>query len=128
MTNRDLIMELTLEQGPGRETQVQPPLGVWAHYFDIDLEDPPDLSLTNRRHPSPEAENRPVVEHDHNWTVEMMGAEVARPAIIRFHRTGQNSYDYWVYTQGDAEHTACRWILDNFPNPHRQRGRLWLII
>src|SRR5580704_7217800 len=109
MTNRDLIMELTMEQGPGRETQVQPPLGVWAHFFDIDLDDPPDLSLTNRRQAVPEAENRPVVEHDHNWTVETTGAEVARPAIIRFHKTGQNSYDYWVYIQGDAEYAACRW-------------------
>ena len=128
MTNRDLIMELTLEQGPGRETQVQPPLAVWAHYFDIDLDAPPDLSLRNRRRPRSKPEDRAVVEHDHNWTVEMNGASVARPAIIRLQKTGQNAYDYWVYTPADPEYTSCRWILDTFPNPHRQRGRLWLII
>lgn len=128
MLNRDLIMQLTLEQGPGRETQVQPPLGVWAHYFDIDLDDPPNLSLINRKSHGSEPEDRPVVEHDHNWTVEVTGAEAPRPAIIRFRRTAANSYEYWIFTIGDAEYAACRWILDNFPNPHRQKGRLWLII
>lgn len=38
MTGNDLIMELTLEQGPARISQVQPPLGAWVTYFMIDLD------------------------------------------------------------------------------------------
>jgi hypothetical protein len=128
MTNDDLIMELTMEQGPGRETQVQPPIGVWAHYFGVELDAPPRLRLTNRKRRNPRPETRPVVEHDHNWTVEITGADVARPAIIRFHRTGTNRYDYWIYDQQDTEYETCRWILNSFRNPVRQRGRRWLVI
>ena len=128
MTNEDLIMQLTLEQGPGRETQVQPPIGVWAHYFGIDLADPPRLRVTNRKLRRPRSEIRPIVEHDHNWTVEVTGAEVTRPAIIRFHRTGVNRYDYWAYVERDSEYEHCRWLLDTFRNPQRQRGRRWLIV
>ena len=128
MTNEDLIMELTMEQGPGRETQVQPPIGVWAHYFGVDLDDPPSLRLTNRRRRNARPETRPIVEHDHNWTVEITGATVDRPAIIRFHRTGSNRYDYWIFKANDSEYQACRWILDTFRNPSRRRGRRWLVI
>jgi hypothetical protein len=128
MTNEDLIMQLTLEQGAGRETQVQPPIGVWAHYFGVDLDDPPRLRVTNRKLRRPRSETRPIVEHDHNWTIELAGAEVNRPAIIRFRRTGVNRYDYWVYVEHDSEYEHCHWLLNTFRNPRRQRGRRWLII
>ena len=128
MTNDDLIMELTMEQGPGRETQVQPPIGVWAHYFGVDLDNPPMLRLTNRIRRNAIPENRPVVEHDHNWTLEIRAANVNRPVIIRFHRTGNNRYDYWLYSQTDREYEHCRWLLNSFPNPHHTRGRRWLVI
>ena len=128
MTGEDLVMDLTMEQGPGRETQVQPPLGVWAWYFGVDLENPPSLRLTNRRRRNARPETRPVVEHDHNWTVEVTGANVLRPAIIRFHRIGRNRYEYWIYTPGDVEYQWCGWILTTFRNPRRSRGRRWIVI
>lgn len=128
MTNDDLIMELTMEQGPGRITQVQPPIGVWAHYFGVDLDNPPRLRLTNRKRRNARPETRPVVEHDHNWTVEIDAANVNRPAIIRFHRTGHNRFDYWVYAENEAEYLHCRWLLNNFRNPQHLRGRRWLVI
>ncbi len=128
MTNEDLIMELTMEQGLGRITQVQPPIGVWAHYFGVDLDDPSRLRLTNRKRRNTRPENRPVVEHDHNWTVEIDAANANRPAIIRFHRTGNNRYDYWVYGQNEPEYLHCRWLLNNFRNPRHLRGRRWLVI
>jgi hypothetical protein len=128
MTNEDLIMELTMEQGPGRETQVQPPIGVWAHYFGVELEDPPPLRLTNRKRRNARPENRPIVEHDHNWTIEIEAANVERPAIIRFHRTGNNRYDYWIYERAEQDYEHCRWVLNNFSNPRRVRGRHWLVI
>jgi len=128
MTGEDLIMELTMEQGPGRITQVQPPIGVWAHYYGVDLDNPPRLRLTNRKRRNARPENRPVVEHDHNWTVEIDAANVTRPAIIRFHRTGNNRYDYWVYARDEQEYLHCRWLLNNFRNPRHLRGRLWLVV
>lgn len=128
MTGGDLIMELTKEQGPGREKQVQPPLGVWAHYFGVDLEDPPILRLTNRKRRNPRVENRPIVEHDHNWTIEVEAAAVRRPAIIRFRNTGNNRYDYWIYGKAEMEYEHCHWILDTFRNPRRVHGRRWLLI
>jgi hypothetical protein len=68
------------------------------------------------------------VEHDPNWTIEVSGAEVERPAIIRFRKTGTNRYDYWIYEQGEAEHEASRWVLTTFRNPRRSRGRRWLVV
>lgn len=69
-----------------------------------------------------------MVEHDHNWTVEVEAANVNRPAIIRFHRTGRNRYEYWIYGAGQPEYEHCRWVLDRFRNPHHVRGRNWLVI
>lgn len=128
MTGQDLVMELTAEQGPGRETQVQPPVDVWIAYFVIDLADPPQLNLLNARRVGAQHEMRPVVEHDHNWTVEVSGASPPRPAIIRFSRTGLGAYTYWVFTPEDVEYGHCRWMLDTFPNPHWRRGRRWLVV
>jgi hypothetical protein len=128
MTGTDLIMELTLEQGPARITQVQPPWGAWASYFMIDLEHLPSLRVRNRKSSSSPTQLRPVVEHDHNWTVEINGAQVVRPAIIRFRRTGTNRYEYWIYGQNEPEFAHCRWLLNNFPNPSYTRGRKWIIL
>jgi len=123
-----LIMDLTKEQGGGRESQVQPPLNVWVYYFGIDLDSPPTFVLQDKKHRSSGPEQRPVVEHDHNWTVEMGDAGMPRPAILRLERVAQNSYDYWVYRPGDAEFDHLDWLLNTVQNPHRTHGRRWLMI
>jgi hypothetical protein len=129
MTGEDLIMDLRIEQGPGRDTQVQPPAGVWFSYFGLDTEELPNLQLVNRNQQNPEPEIRPVVEHGTpNWTVEVAGAAVEKPAIIRLHRTGENSYDYWVYRPQEPEYAHCDWILNTFDNPQHHRGRRWFIL
>lgn len=129
MTGEDLIMDLTMEQGEGRDTQVQPPAGAWFTYFDLDPDELPNLRLTNRRQQNAEPETRPIVVHGTpNWTVEVTGAAVERPAIIRFRRTGDNRYDYWVYRPQDQEYAHSNWLLDTFRNPQRRRGRRWLVI
>jgi len=129
MLGDELIMDLTGEQGPGRETQVQPPRNAWVLYFNIDLDDPPDeLHLRNRSAAWAAPERRPVVEHDHNWTVEIDGAEPPRPAILRVRRTGPHEYDYWVYRPDENEFHHCDWTLNTFQNPHHTRGRRWLIV
>ncbi len=117
-----------MEQGPGRETQVQPPLNVWVQYFQIDLDHPPDLTIINQIDSGYGTETRPVVEHDHNWTIEIAGANVPRPAIIRFLRTDRHSYVYWVYVHGDPEYEHCAWLLEKVPNPSWTKGRNWLIL
>lgn len=128
MTGDHLIMELTMEQGPGRESQVQPPINVWTRYFEIDFAQLPRLRFTKRTGARTRQEIRPVVEHDHNWTVELDGAVVERPAIIRFLKTGRNTFDYWIHEPNTAEYQHCRWMLATFPNPYRRRGRRWLIL
>ena len=125
MTGEQLIMELTWEQGQGRETQVQPPLDVWVEYFGIDLDAPPQLTLTNA---SGSTNVRPVVRHDHNWTVEVPEALGGPPRIIRFRRTGPDQYEYTVHGPGDEDFERLQWLLEQFPNPHRKKGRLWLIV
>lgn len=129
MTGDALVMELIGEQGPGRESQVQPPAAAWKDYFRIDTRNPPTLRLTNRRRRNSRPETRPIVVHGTpNWTIEIEGARVARPAIIRFRRSGKNRYDYWVHRPPDAAYLHCRWLLENFRNPHRIIKRRWLII
>lgn len=129
MTDADLVMDLTMEQGPGRDTQVQPPAGAWFAYFGIDIEELPDLRLLDRKQQNPQLETRPIVEHGTpNWTIEVTGAGVQKPAIIRFHRIGENRYEYWVYTPNEPEYSHCDWLLDTFRNPQHRRGRRWLVI
>src|SRR5206468_12680698 len=100
MTGHQLIMELTQEQGPGRETQVQPPIDVWVRFFDIQFSKLPTLRFLNRKRHRPRLETRPVVFHDHNWTIEIAGAALPRPAILRVERIKARTFNYWVYRPG----------------------------
>lgn len=128
MNGDDLIMELTLEQGGGRETQVQPPVNVWTYYFELDFGRLPTYRVRNRSRARSRAVLRPVVEHDHNWTIELDGAELPRPAILRMHRTAPGEFDYWVYRDDEDEYYHCDWLLNTIANPLRNRGRRWLIL
>lgn len=128
MNAADLIMDLTLEQGGGRETQVQPPLNVWTHYFNLDFDNLPELYLRNRGEAWAPPEGRPVVEHDHNWTIEIEGAELPRPAILHMRRTGPAHFDYWVYRPDEDEFHHCDWLLNTIANPMHTKGRRWVIL
>lgn len=129
MLGDDLIMELSPggEQGPGRETQVQPPLGAWAYYFNLDWEDDCVLKLHDQQNGGA-PEDRPVVRHALVRTLEMNGAPTLRPAIVRFHRVGPDEYQYWFFDSSTAEYAHLLWILENFRNPHQRKGRRWFII
>lgn len=126
-----LIMDLTMEQGGGRESQVQPPKNVWVHYFDIDLDDLPEslpeIVIENKKITS-SPEQRKIVFHDHNWTLEIGDAGLPRPAILMVQRINENTYNYWVYRPGDQEYSHLDWLLANMPNPHRTHGRRWLVL
>jgi hypothetical protein len=129
-SSRVLVMELTREQGPGRATQVQPPKAVWTEYFGINVDDPnvylPKLRLLNGKTQAEVV--RPVVYHDHNWTIEIADAQMPRPAILRMSRLGRNRYEYSVMRRGDPEFQLLDWDLNNYHNPLRTHGRRWLMM
>src|SRR5258708_1950076 len=125
-------MALTGEQGPGRESQVQPPLGIWRHFFGVEISGAlPTIRLVNIRAPEEELEPpRPVVLHDHNLTLEVRGARVPRPAIARFSEIGPHQYEYAVYRPGDVDYETYEELLRTTENPlrsHHSNERLWLI-
>jgi hypothetical protein len=128
MQTRELIMDLTDEQGSSRESQVQPPSQVWEQFFGVRVSAAlrPTYRLQNKRTPS-DPEQRKVVKHHHNLTIEIGDAKPPRPAILRMRRTGNNAFDYWVYRSPSAAYRHCNWILTNMAD-EASRGRRWIII
>jgi len=111
-----LVMELTQEQGPGRNTQVQPPKSVWARYFGLDSKGPPPsqaLTLRNGKDPSAIRERRPIVSHHHVWTLEIGDAGLPRPAILMLKRHSATSYTYYVYRPADPQFKKLNHLLDH---------------
>lgn len=130
MTGDNLLMELGLEQGPPRQTQVQPPMGVWTEYFHVnpyDLAGDDALDMKDLGDPATGVVEHRIVEHDHNWTIEIPGAGPPRPAILWIRRVG-NEYHYQVLRPDSADFEHAAWVLETFENPLRRRGRRWLII
>ena len=127
MSGEDFIMEMATERGAGA-ARIQPPVLAWEVYFNVDLNDPPCLSLRNQGSRAARSEAHLLVQHDHTWGFDIGDAGIAPPAIVRFHRTGCNRYDYWIYAPSQPEYTSCRWMLDSFPNPQQRGGRKWLVI
>jgi hypothetical protein len=130
MVGDELIMALTWEQGRGRESQVQPPLKIWHHYFRLDKNAAlPVFSLINVRVPEEELEPlRPVVLHHHNYTMELRGARGDRPAIARFAELGRRRYEYAVYRPTDLEYAIYDQLLNETPNGLRGANeRRWFI-
>ncbi|MFN7440051.1 MAG: hypothetical protein ACK5TV_07635 [Phycisphaerales bacterium] len=123
-----LIMELTQEQGLRRQSQVQPPLGVWETYFGIR---PTAGSLPTYRlvdalnNGSPE--QRKVVKHHHNFTIEIGDAGPPRPAILRLRRIGVNSFEYWVLRKRHRDFRHCLWLLKNH-GTQAAGERQWVIV
>ena len=113
-----LVLDLT---GESRVTQLQPPLPVWVMFFDLDEVSPQALILTDGS--SGARIERPIVRHDHNWTIEIPEVACDRPAIIRFQRTGQGQYTYWVFPSNHSDYDRYDWLLTEFPDPRHTRGR-----
>jgi hypothetical protein len=131
MIGDQLVMQLTWEQGRGRETQVQPPLEVWRQFFgvgDIYARRLPSFRLINRRAKDTEEPTRPAVLHHHNVTIEIAGAVAPRPAIIRMVQTGRHEFEYIVYRPGMSNFVVHDALLDAIPNPFRSgQSRRWFI-
>ncbi len=121
-------MDLTNEQGGGRESQVQPPAPVWEQFFGIRVTATarPTFRLQDMLHSS-EPEQRKVVRHHHNLTLEIADARVPRPAILRMRRSAENSFEYWVYRPSTQAYRHCDWLLENCAVSAKGERR-WVII
>lgn len=129
MQGRELIMDLTNEQGGDRRTQVQPPIPAWEQFFGVRLMGPkPTYRLQNRGTNEPPAQCK-VSRHKHVMTIEISGSDVIRPAILRLRWTGVSAFDYWIYTRRQREWAHCNWLLSNMAvaMPGR-RTRRWIVV
>ncbi len=129
MQARELIMDLTNEQGKGRESQVQPPAEVWEQFFGVRINSKirPTLRLQNMAKKRADPEQRKVVQHHHNLTIEIADAKPPRPAILRMQRDGVNSFAYWVYRARAQQYRHCDWLLANVAEAPTKERR-WIII
>jgi len=125
-----LLMQLTHEQGGGRETQVQPPIGVWESYFGLSggRERLPKLSFINESVTPVTVVKRSVVKHHHNYTIELPGTELPRPAILEMRRVDDNMYSYRVHRPKDARFGKLATLLQTLPNALWEGGRKWVIV
>ena len=128
--NETLIMELTLEMGANRITQVQPPTPVWDHFLLAvgRAKRPTHLALKNSRSLNARSVRRLIVTHDHNLTVEIPEAILPRPAILCMTRVGLARYEYAIWRPQDTAYHTFRRLLDTRSNPMQGRGRRWIIL
>lgn len=123
-----LLMQLTLEQGRDRASQVQPPKSVWETFFG--LKHPaatlPKITLINEKTLVPET--RPVVKHHHTYTIEISDADLPRPAILQMRRLGLNKYSYVVHRPGDPRFADINRIVRTMHNPFWDSGRRWVLM
>jgi hypothetical protein len=125
-----LLMELTREQGGNRARQVQPPKAVWQYYFGIMVgrQTLPELFLINEALDPPTEFSFRVVKHDHNYTIEIPGAEMPRPAILQMRRIGINRFSYRVHRPAHPTFLSIKRLVESLPNPLWESGRLWVLI
>ena len=123
-----LIMELTQEQGGNRQSQVQPPLAVWEHFFGVRpaAGSLPTYRLVDALNDG-DPEQRKVVKHHHNFTVEIGDAGPPRPAILRMRSIGTNSFEYWVLRERHRDFRHFQWLLRTF-GAQAENGRLFDVL
>lgn len=127
-TYSTLLMELTLEQGADRASQVQPPKSVWETFFGLNhpVTKLPTLTLINEK--TSASEVRPVVKHHHTYTIEISDADLPRPAILQMRRLGTNKYSYFVHRPGDPKFSDFGHLVKTLHNPFWDSGRRWILI
>jgi hypothetical protein len=123
-----LLMQLTLEQGRGRASQVQPPRSVWETFFG--LKHPatklPTLTLINEK--TSVTEFRPVVKHHHTYTIEISDANLPRPAILEMRRLAPHKYSYVVHRPADTRFADMNRNVRTLHNPFWDSGRRWVLM
>ena len=125
-----LLMELTHEQGGGRETQVQPPKGVWETFFGLypPTAKLPTFTLINEKaRPRVEVKRR-VVKHHHTYTLEITDAALPRPAVLQMRRIAHNKYVYIVHRPTDPTFVTIDHLVRTLHNPFWQPGRRWVLV
>jgi hypothetical protein len=127
-----LLMELTKEQGEVRVTQVQPPMGVWKYFFRLnpsEVKQLPTYELVWHSGENLTTFQRRVVSHHHNFTIELQGCEMPRPAILQIRRLRQYLFEYEVHRPSDPLFEARRRVLLSAFNPlQHPTGRRWVVL
>lgn len=136
-TSPELVMELNKES---RWSQVSPPNKVWHDFFAVNpylfKQKDPDLPMYNLRNvKSGETIHMPVVDHDHQGTIEIPEASQKhrddpskQRAFLVFRRTGQYSFDYGLYLEHeDNEAEEIGHFLDQYGYEPGQSSRLTYI-
>lgn len=136
-TSPEIIMELNKES---RWTQISPPNKVWNDFFGVNPElfkqvdpDLPAYDLKNVR--SGRTIHMPVVDHDHQGTIEIPEASKehrddpsVQRAFLVLRRTGSYSFDYGLYLEGeDNEAEAIGNFLDKRGHEPGHSSRLTYI-
>jgi hypothetical protein len=123
-----LLMQLTLEQGSGRASQVQPPRSVWETFFGLRYPATklPTITLVNEK--TLASEIRPVVRHHHTYTIEISDADLPRPAILQMRRLGPNRYSYVVHRPTDPGFGNVSRLVKTLYNPFWDSGRRWILM
>jgi hypothetical protein len=125
-----LLMELTNEQGGGRESQVQPPKGVWETFFG--LHHPtiklPTLTLINEKVIPNIKHERKIVKHHHTYTIEIADAVLPRPAILHIRKIGLHKYAYIVHRPGEQKFAQVEHLVKTMHNPFWDSGRSWVLV
>ncbi len=123
-----LIMELNREQGGDRESQVQPPYEVWEQFFGVSRRAsrlPAYRLISTAAGAVPE--QRKVVKHHHNLTIEITGARGPRPAILRMTPDGVNAFQYSIVRKGERFFSRFDWLLREF-GVASAGDRRWIIL
>ncbi len=123
-----LLMELTLEQGRDRASQVQPPRSVWETFFGLKYSATTLRTITLINEKTLATEIRPVVKHDHTYTIEISDADLPRPAILQMRRVGPNMYSYVVHRPGDPKFADVSHLVKTLHNPFWDTGRRWILM
>lgn len=125
-----LLMELTHEQGGGRETQVQPPKGVWETFFGLysPTAKLPVLTLINETAKGKVEVKRRVVKHHHTYTLEITDAGLPRPAVLQMRRIAHDKYAYIVHRPTDPTFVTINYLVTTLHNPFWQPGRRWVLV
>lgn len=124
-----LVMDLLQEQGGRRASQVQPPRAIWEQYLGRKWLVSSQKSIALESVADGRVYHRPVVIHDHNMTIEVVGAELPRPAILILKRLSKDRYSYRVIRPNHATFPMFDSVL-NLENPLQTAGarRRWQIV
>lgn len=105
--------------------QVQPTLGAWREFFEIELSDHEMPTFRLRNLGTGEVFDRKVVRHTQVLTLDI--PEAIPGALLEMWYVGLHRYDYRVVEPAGLDFKALDKELASTPNPSWHSGRLWIV-